>query len=305
MNRSQITEICQFLGLTTGTDEWWQRIGMYEGWGVWIFWLFWAFLIGSCMGSFLNVCVIRIPRGESVSDQASHCLGCGMLIRWYDNIPLYSYLRLRGKCRKCGMSIPPRYFLMELFTGLLYAGAVAKAGWSGQSPEVLALTLPLLSLALITFQIDWKCRLIPDQTTYPVMVIGLLAAGLLPGGFAREVWWEGLLFSGAGLAGMGILLSLFAVIGEKLAGQEVFGWGDVKYMMAAGALTGLPGALFILTCGSFAGVLFGLYVGYLRHRRQRKWQSVRIPLGPFLAIASALWVFAGEELLRLWLFRGL
>ena len=104
---------------------------------------------------------------------------------------------------------------------------------------------------------------------------------------------------------MGILLSLFAVIGEKLAGQEVFGWGDVKYMMAAGALTGLPGALFILTCGSFAGVLFGLYVGYLRHRRQRKWQSVRIPLGPFLAIASALWVFAGEELLRLWLFRGL
>ena len=305
MNSAKIAEICKFFGLTSGTDDWWIRIGMYESWGIWIFWLFWAFLIGGCMGSFLNVCVLRIPRGESVSDQPSHCLGCGMLIRWHDNIPIFSYLYLRGKCRKCGMKIPSRYLLMEIFTGLLYAGAVACAGWSEQPPEVLAFHIPLLSLALITFQIDWKCRLIPDQTTYPVMIIGLAAAALLPGAFDRLDWLGGLLWSGAGLAGMGISLSLFALIGEKIAGQEVFGWGDVKYMMAAGALTGLPGALFILTVGSIFGVLFGVYVGWCRHRRGRPWRGVRIPLGPCLAAASGLWVFAGEKLLRLWLFAGL
>ncbi|MBR2643461.1 MAG: prepilin peptidase [Lentisphaeria bacterium] len=305
MTSSQITAVCKFFGITGSTDDWWLRIGLYESWGIWVFWLFWAFLIGSCMGSFLNVCVLRIPRGESVSDQPSHCLGCGMLIRWYDNIPVFSYLYLRGKCRKCGMKIPPRYLLMELFTGLLYAGALASAGWNSQPPEVLAVNIPLLSLALVTFQIDWKCRLIPDQTTYPAMVVGLLVSALLPGAFARESWMAGLLYSGLGLAGMGIGLALFAVVGEKIAKQEVFGWGDVKYMMAAGALAGLPGAVFILTTGSIFGVLFGLYVAILRYRRGRPWRGVRIPLGPCLAAASALWVFAGEKLLRLWLFGGM
>lgn len=300
MNTSQADVLCQFLGITADTNDWWIRIGMYESWGIWVFWLVWAFLIGCCMGSFLNVCVLRIPRGESVSLQPSHCFGCGMLIRWYDNIPVFSYLYLRGKCRKCGMKIPPRYLMMEVFTGLLYAGTLAKVGWSGQDPEVTAMYVILLSLALVTFQIDWKCRLIPDQTTIPVMIMGLAAAALLPGGFARETWWEGLLYSAAGLAGMGICLSLFAVIGEKLAGQEVFGWGDVKYMMAAGALAGLPGAILILTFGSIFGMVFGLYVGFLRSRRGRPWRGVRIPLGPCLAAASALWVFFGEQLLRLW-----
>jgi len=218
-----------------------------------------------------------------------------------DNIPIWSYLRLGGKCRVCGMRIPPRYFIMEVLTGLLYAGAVAKTGWSGENPETLALYIVLLSLALTTFQIDWKCRIIPDVTTYPAMAAGLLVGGLLPGAFARGTWQAGLLFSGIGLAAAGIFLALFALIGRKVAGQEVFGWGDVKYMMAAGALTGLPGAVFILTLGSLLGVLFGLYVGFRRWRRGRPWRGVHIPLGVFLALASAVWVFAGDWILRWYL----
>ena len=234
------TTLLNALGLSLGGNEWWLRIGWYESGWIWGFWLFWAFLFGGCMGSFLNVCVLRIPRGESIAGAPSHCFGCGSPIRWYDNIPIWSYLRLGGKCRVCGMRIPPRYFIMEVLTGLLYAGAVAKTGWSGENPETLALYIVLLSLALTTFQIDWKCRIIPDVTTYPAMAAGLLVGGLLPGAFARGTWQAGLLFSGIGLAAAGIFLALFALIGRKVAGQEVFGWGDVKYMMAAGALTGLP-----------------------------------------------------------------
>lgn len=291
-------ELLKVLGLSLGTNEWWLRIGWYESGWIWGFWLFWAFLFGGCMGSFLNVCVLRIPRGESIAGAPSHCFGCGSPIRWYDNIPIWSYLWLRGRCRVCAMRIPPRYFLMEVFTGLLYAGAVAKTGWSGENPETLASHIVLLSLALTTFQIDWKHRLIPDVTTYPAMAAGLLAAALLPGAFARETWLQGLLFSGLGLAATGGFLTLFTLIGSRIAGQEVFGWGDVKYMMAAGALTGLPGAVFILTLGSLLGVLFGLYVGWRRHRRGRPWRGVRVPLGVFLAAASAVWVFAGDLLLR-------
>ena len=296
------TELLKALGLSLGANEWWLRIGWYESGWIWGFWLFWAFLLGGCMGSFLNVCVLRIPRGESIAGAPSHCFGCGSPIRWYDNIPIWSYLRLGGKCRVCGMRIPPRYFLMEVFTGLLYAGAIAKTGWSGENPETLASYVVLLSLALTTFQIDWKCRIIPDVTTYPAMAAGLLIGGLAPGAFVRETWQAGLLFSGIGLAAAGIFLALFALIGRKIAGQEVFGWGDVKYMMAAGALTGLPGAVFILTLGSLLGVLFGLYVGFRRWRRGRPWRGVHIPLGVFLALASAVWVFAGDRLLR-WYFQ--
>ena len=295
------TTLLNALGLSLGGNEWWLRIGWYESGWIWGFWLFWAFLFGGCMGSFLNVCVLRIPRGESIAGAPSHCFGCGSPIRWYDNIPIWSYLRLGGKCRVCGMRIPPRYFIMEVLTGLLYAGAVAKTGWSGENPETLALYIVLLSLALTTFQIDWKCRIIPDVTTYPAMAAGLLVGGLLPGAFARGTWQAGLLFSGIGLAAAGIFLALFALIGRKIAGQEVFGWGDVKYMMAAGALTGLPGAVFILTLGSLLGVLFGLYVAFRRRRRGRPWRGVHIPLGVFLALASAVWVFAGDWILRWYL----
>ena len=294
-------EFLKLLGLSIGENEWWIRIGLYESGWIWGFWLFWAFLLGACMGSFLNVCVLRIPRGESIAGAPSHCFGCGTPIRWYDNIPVYSYLRLRGKCRVCSMRIPPRYFIMEVLTGLLYAGIAAKAGWSGSDPEVIAPHIVLASLALTTFQIDWKRHLIPDATTYPAMAAGLLTAALLPGAFARETWYAGLLFSGTGLAAAGGFLALFALIGRRIAGQDVFGWGDVKYMMAAGALAGLAGAVFILTLGSLLGVAFGLYVGYRRHRRGRPWAGVRIPLGVFLAVASWIWIFAGDWMLRCYL----
>ncbi len=288
----------QFLGMTSGKSDWWTRIGLYEGFWVWGFWLFWAVMIGACMGSFLNVCVLRIPRHESIAGAPSHCFGCGNPIRWYDNIPVWSYCILRGKCRKCGMHIPPRYLVMEILTGLLYAGIMAKTGWSEQSPAVMLPYVILASLAVITIQIDWKRRIIPDVTTYPCMAAGLLCAALLPGEFARETWQQGLFFSGLGLAGTGIGLSLFAVIGRKIAGQDVFGWGDVKFMMAAGALTGPAGAVFILLAGSLGGTLFGIWAGLGRVRRGRSWRGIRIPLGPFLAGAALLWIFAGEILVK-------
>ena len=288
-------------GQTLGTNTWWYRIGMYETAWLWGFWLIWAFLIGSCMGSFLNVCVLRIPRGESIAGAPSHCFGCGYGIRWYDNVPLISYLALRGRCRKCGMHIPARYFVMELVTGLLFAGAVAKAGWSSQTPQVLGAYAVLLSLSIATLQIDWKVRIIPDVLTCPAMFAGLVLAALMPESFARSTWYGGLLFAGISLAGTGIFLGLFSFIGEKIAKQEVFGLGDVKFMMAAAALAGWTGALFILTAGALGGVVFGLYVGMCRRMRGRRMRGTKIPLGPFLSAAAGLWIFAGDWILRWYL----
>ena len=287
-------------GMTEGLDRWWIHFSYFDGWWAWGFFLFWAFLFGGCMGSFLNVCVWWIPRGESIVDQPSHCPVCGALIRWYDNVPFFAYLNLRGRCRNCKTHIPIRYLLMEAVVGLLFAGLLAKAGWSEQSPAVLLLYFPMASLAFTTFLIDARHRIIPDLTTYPAMAAGVLFSALVPAAWGMQHWYWSGLYSLGSLAAVGIFLGAFAWIGGRIAGRDVLGWGDVKFMMACGALLGIPGALFTLFTGSLMGTVYGAVLWNRRRKKGRR-RRLSIPFGPFLAVGSVLWMLIGEKCLKLYL----
>lgn len=286
------------LPLTEGLDSWWVRCWCYEPVWIPLFWLAAAFWVGSCVGSFLNVCIWRIPHGESIVFAPSHCPKCQNHLKWYDNMPIWGFLHLRGRCRYCKTSISPRYLLMELLLGSLFALTLAKVGWMEQPPAVLLLYLPMVMLCVTTFFIDWEHRLIPDVTTYPAMIFGVAISAALPSVWGMESAWGGGLYSLGSALGFGLFLSLFALIGRKLAGRDALGWGDVKYLMAAGALTGVGGAFFSLLFGSFAGMAYGIW---LARKRGRALRRTSIPLGPFLAVGSLIWIGCGEWLLR-WYF---
>ena len=274
--------------------DWWFRAG-FEYTACLTFALIAIFIFGSCWGSFMNVCIWRMPRRESVVTAPSHCTSCGADIRWYDNLPIVSYLVLRGRCRACRTPYSCRYFIVELVMGLLFCAFFIKAGLSRQEPGVLASGWVMLLFALAAAWIDAQHRIIPDALNYPAMLLGLLLAGLLPEVWGTPVWHKALLMSFLSGVIPGIFLAVFAVGGEKLTKKEVLGWGDVKFIMACGMLLGLPGAFFILCAGSLAGSIGGTLAA-IAGRRTLK--NASIAFGPYLAGAAILWLFAGNFLLN-------
>jgi len=246
-----------------------------------------AFLYGACLGSFLNVCIWRMPRGESVVTGGSHCTSCGKPIRWYDNLPLASYLILRGHCRHCKASYSCRYFVVELLTALLFTAVVLRFAVVGYPPATLAPALAMVMLAVASAWIDQEHRIIPDALTYPAMIWGAACAFIWPGIWGASGRWGALILavlSGAFPAGM---LWLFSVVGLRVLRRTVMGLGDVKYLAAAGILTGMGGAFFSLIFGAFAGTVFGVAVAV---RRRRKLKHTTLAFGPFLAAGSLLWI---------------
>ncbi|HCH86985.1 MAG TPA: hypothetical protein DFL85_15940, partial [Lentisphaeria bacterium] len=168
------------LRLTDGSNYyWWTRAGFSDDYVVWFF-VFSSFLFGSCLGSFLNVCIWRMPLGESIVTAPSHCPKCGTPIRWFDNIPVVSYLALRGRCRSCKAPISPRYVIVEALTGILFALLLFKVGATQQPPFTLLLYFTMTLLCITTIWIDFEHRLIPDATTYPAILFGLAASAAFP-----------------------------------------------------------------------------------------------------------------------------
>ena len=277
--------------------DWFFRVGFHYP-AVLGFGLLAAFLYGSCLGSFMNVCIWRIPRGESVAGAPSHCTSCGAEIRWFDNLPVVSYLVLRGRCRRCHAPYSPRYCIVEAVTGLLFAGILVKTGLTQQVPAVMIPYCAMVLYAIAAGWIDAEHRFIPDLLSYPALVVGLVSAGVFPEIWGESVWYRGLLSAGlaAALAGGG--LALFALAGKLLFRREVLGWGDVKYLAATAVLLGLPGALWTL----FAGSLFGSVAGTLcALKRRRSLRRASIPFAPFLGAAALVWIYAGDALLRVFL----
>lgn len=286
------------LRLTDSSDcTWWIRIGWSDGFSV-CFLLCSIFLLGSCIGSFLNVCIWRMPLGESVVSIPSHCPKCGTPIRWFDNIPLVSYFALRGHCRSCKAPISPRYVIVELLTGILFALLLFKVSTMRQPPLTLLLYFAMAMLCITTIWIDFEHRQIPDATTWPAILFGLAASAAFP-----SIWkGENHLLSGAYalLSGAvaGGALALFALAGRAVFRREALGWGDVKFVMASGILLGIPGACFAVLSGSLLGSLWGILQAL---RSGRKLSRVTLPLGPFLSFGCLVWMFAGEKLLRWYL----
>lgn len=257
-----------------------------------------SFAWGACVGSFLNVCVYRIPLEQSVITPRSHCPGCNTPIAWYDNIPLFSYIVLRARCRSCGIRISPRYVLIELLTAVLFLLVWFRFGVTpGQvAPDqalicfalVLIHWLVVSGLILGTF-VDFEHLILPDRVTIGGMIAGVTLSALVPALHGGATWWEGLRPSLVGLVvGFGLLWGV-AFLGRLAFRKEAMGFGDVKLMGAIGAFFGWQSVLFSVMVSSLAGSVVGITLIALR----RKELQSRIPFGPYLALATILWFLCG------------
>ncbi len=247
------------------------------------------FLFASLIGSFLNVCIHRIPLEQSIAFPPSHCPHCETAIRPWDNIPILSYLVLRGKCRNCKAGISARYPFVEALTGVAGVGTYLAFGLA---PHSLLMFVFLCALIVITF-IDVDYQIIPDVISLPGIVIGF-AAAFLPG---SPQWLD----SAIGVLGGGGILWLIAEGYYRMTGREGMGGGDVKLLAMIGAFLGWRAIPVTLMIASLSGTLLGLIL-MLRAGGGRQ---MAIPFGPFLAAGAVVALFAGEPLLEWYLSMAL
>ncbi len=243
------------------------------------------FLIGAIIGSFLNVCIHRIPSGESIVFPASHCPACQQAIRPYDNIPLLSYIVLRGRCRACGASISARYPLVEMLAG---TAAVAAFSVSGFAPQFLIQFAFLAALIVVTF-IDLDHQIIPDAIRLPGIVVGFLSSIVI----GHPGWRDSLIGI---LLGGGVLWAI-AEGYYRLTGREGMGGGDVKLLAMIGAFLGWRAVPVTLMIGSISGTVIGLALMLA----QRQDGRTPIPFGPFLAVGAVCAMFFGDSLIAWYL----
>ena len=260
------------------------------------------FLVGLIIGSFLNVCIHRLPQGESVVAPRSRCPKCQHQIAAYDNIPLLSYLILGGRCRYCKTPFSPRYFFVELIAGLLFLFAYHMNGLSVAFAKMSILSALLIVLVMT----DWQDRILPDKITFTGMAFGAMFSLLTPVGDGASAWLirfghgfylpasiislcDGLL---GALVGAGLLFGM----GElyfRLRGVEGMGFGDVKMMAMVGLFLGPQLALLTILFGSLAGSVLGLFFIALF----RKSSSYEFPFGSFLGLAAFVSAAWGKQFL--------
>jgi len=288
------------------------------------------FLFGLLFGSFLNVCIYRLPQELSVVSPRSFCPGCKVPIAAYDNIPVLSWIILRGKCRNCGARISPRYAVVELLTGVLFLLSYFAAGSIAEAAKLCVLSSLLIGLIFT----DAETKLLPDLLTKPGILLGLLSSLMVsvegPAHFfLRSIQdWRilSLLNSLAGaILGSGFILGI-ALLYEAVRGVEGMGRGDVKLMALIGAFLGVKQTLLVLLLGSLFGSCFGVLMilriwrkRFARRRRKlpseppgqasrRAWQSAslayrsfQIPFGVFLGTAALVSAFWGTALVSWYL----
>ena len=280
-----------------------------------------SFAFGACVASFLNVVIWRVPRGESIVSPPSHCPKCGAAIRWWQNVPILSWLALRGKCANCREPISPRYILVELLGGVLFLAAFlhvfartpAPSGpASALLPADAILTLLVwwiwIALMIVGSMIDFDHKLLPDFVTVGGMILGILfhaaqslflffnpSAASAPHSIIRLFDYP-IIHSLLGLAfGFG-LLWLVRFLGSLAFRREAMGMGDVFLMGAVGALFGPVAVLVTLILSSLFGSLVG--VSMVALSKTKFGRFVEIPYGPYICLGCLAWMFAGPELVR-------
>jgi len=233
-----------------------------------------AFVLGALIGSFLNVCIYRWPAEQSVVRPRSHCAGCGSTIAWYDNIPIVSWILLRGKCRRCGAPISVQYPAIELATALVWTAAAIRFG-----PTVAGLSAAIfLTLLLGIAMTDAREMVIPDQFSLGGTAIGLVLAAV-PGGFA---------FNSAVLGATASYVGLWIVkwAAEKAFRKPALGVGDIHMMAMIGAFVGIRGSILTVLLGSILGLAIGVPV--MLRRQKLRAMNTYLPLGTFLAMGAAI-----------------
>lgn len=248
-----------------------------------------AFFFGACIGSFLNVCIYRIPRDESVVSPRSHCPHCDTMIAWYDNVPLLSYLFLGARCRHCHKIISPRYFLVEALAAALFLLVWLEYGFDPRTPVYW---LIMSGLILGTF-VDFDHMIIPDRVTIGGIIAGLIFSPLIPSLHGETTVLGGFYAALIGFAAGAGILWIVGLFGKLIFRKDAMGFGDVKLLGGLGALLGWRAVLFIIMVSSVLGSAVG--IGLIVARR-KEWQS-RVPYGPYLALAAAIWILWGY---RLW-----
>ena len=254
-----------------------------------------TFALGLIVGSFLNVCIYRIPRGLSIIMPSSRCPSCNTPIKPWDNIPIVSYILLRGKCRYCKVRISLRYPLVELLNAVLYLMVFLRFGFGLHTAVYFVFSSALI---VITF-IDIDFQIIPDRITLAGIPLGFLAGSfLLPDPFARS----SLLGIKASLIGLGSgfgLFSLVALAGSAIFKKEALGGGDIKMMAMVGALMGWKTVILTTFLGSLTGSVFGITLMILKGKNR----TTKLAFGPFLALGAIITLFFGQEISS-WYLRG-
>jgi len=240
-----------------------------------------AFILGTIIGSFLNVCIVRLPQNASIVFPASHCPYCGAAIRAYDNIPLLSYILLSGRCRACKAPISLRYFIVELLMGVLMAVLFLHFGLSLTFVLSAAFTAALVVITCI----DLQHQIIPDRISLPGIPLAFLCSFVLP--------WNSWLDSLLGIAVGGGVLYAFALAYYLLTKKEGMGGGDIKMLTMIGAFLGWKGALASLMLAAVAGSLIGLMLIVIKGKNFK----YAVPFGPFLAAGAFCAMLYGESLI--------
>lgn len=245
-----------------------------------------VFMFGLCVGSFMNVCIYRLPTSTSIADPPrSMCPSCSSLIKFYDNIPVFSYLWLKGRCRYCNAPISFRYLVVEVLSGIAALSVLFRFGLT---LEGLVYFIFIASLLVITF-IDIDHRIIPDIITLPGIPIGLVASFALP-----KVT---LLSSVLGLLAGGGSLWGVAWAYHRITGKDGMGGGDIKLLAMIGTIVGWQGVIFTIFVSSAVGTIIGMTVMLVKGKNMK----FAVPFGPFLAIGAMAYLFFGERII-FWYF---
>ena len=245
------------------------------------------FIFGAVIGSFLNVCIYRIPRNESIAFSRSRCVHCKKTIAWYDNVPFLSYMFLRGKCRSCKGKISPRYFIVELISVLALLTLFVYFGFSAKFWVYSLLSFVLIA---ITF-IDFEFQIIPDRFSVGGLFFGILISVLVPSLHFALTWKTSIINSLLGAFVGAALMYLTGFLGSLAFKKESMGGGDVKLMAMLGAFLGWKMAVLIFFLAPFFGSPAGIYLKF------RKKQDI-IPYGPYIAMASFVAMIWGHDILK-------
>ena len=262
-----------------------------------------VFAFGAVVGSFLNVCIHRMPLDQSVVFPPSHCPQCDQRIRWADNIPLVSYLALGRKCRNCGTKISARYFIVELLTAVLFLLMWLKLTQWDDPPvhgiyflKAAIYWMVIAGLIVATF-IDFEHYIIPNEITFGGIVVGVLLSAIYPPLMDANSVQVSIVRSVLGVLVGGLTLLVVATVGEMIFRKEAMGMGDVKFLAAIGAFFGWQSTLFTIFVSSLLGGVIGLI---LVIGSKKGWHS-RIPYGPYIALGALLWMFCGNEIMKWYL----
>jgi len=268
------------------------------------FFTLWVFATGAVVGSFLNVVIARVPKGQSIVRPASRCPRCEKPIAWYDNIPLVSWFALRARCRSCGLPISPRYPLVELLTAALAVAVLRHTGPTWAALGYFVFVSALIALAYI----DLDTWLLPHQITWPLLALGLLS----------PIWNRAVTLKAAAIgAGAGFAaFAAIALVGERLLKRETMGWGDVWLLAAIGAWLGWSALLPVVLLSALQGAVVGTILIATRRDPQAPADPVppaavsgdddwvppkhAVPYGPFLALGALEYLFLGDRLVSGW-----